>query len=112
MPDQVRDSLKAERLSRLQDLLRGQQDRFNRGCVGRTLAVLFDRVGRHNGQLVGRSPYLQPVHAEAPADLLGKVVEVRIAAAHPNSLAGHAVGSAYRHRPNSHAAHSLGEACA
>lgn len=88
LPNQITETVKSERLIRLQELLRTQQQRFSRQCVGRTLPVLFDRAGRHPGQLVGRSPYLQPVHVEAPAALLGRIVEVDILAAQPNSLAG------------------------
>jgi tRNA-2-methylthio-N6-dimethylallyladenosine synthase len=88
LPEQVPDAVKGERLARLQALLGEAQRCFNAAAVGRTLPVLFERAGRHAGQLVGRSPYLQPVHAEAPARLLGAVVPVRIAAALPNSLAG------------------------
>ena len=87
-PDQVPDSVKSERLQRLQELLESQQRAFNRSQVGRTLDVLLERPGRHPGQLVGRSPYLQPVHVLAPAQLVGSLVPVRIAGAEPNSLAG------------------------
>jgi len=87
-PDQVPDSVKSERLQRLQELLESQQRAFNRSQVGRTLDVLLERPGRHPGQLVGRSPYLQPVHVLAPARLVGSLVPVRIAGAEPNSLAG------------------------
>jgi tRNA-2-methylthio-N6-dimethylallyladenosine synthase len=52
------------------------------------MPVLFDKPGRHSGQLAGRSPYLQPVHAELPADRLGDIVPVRVTAALANSLAG------------------------
>jgi tRNA-2-methylthio-N6-dimethylallyladenosine synthase len=57
-------------------------------CVGRTLPVLFEKVGRRPGQLIGRSPYLQSVHAEAPANMLGRLVPVEISSFGPNSLAG------------------------
>jgi tRNA-2-methylthio-N6-dimethylallyladenosine synthase len=50
--------------------------------------VLFEKPGRHQGQLVGRSPYLQAVHANAPADRIGEIVPVMIRAARPNSLSG------------------------
>ena len=86
--DQVPEPVKAERLAALQALLGEQQRAFNAGCVGRTLPVLLERPGRHPGQLVGRSPYLQSVHAEAPSERIGEIVAVRIAAARPNSLAG------------------------
>ena len=40
-------------------LLQQQQRAFNAACVGHVLPVLFEKPGRHDGQLVGRSPYLQ-----------------------------------------------------
>ena len=87
-PDQVPDAVKAERLAELQKLLNAQQRAFNQSCVGRTLPVLFEKPGRHAGQLVGRSPYLQAVHAELPVHRIGDIVPVRIEAVRPNSLAG------------------------
>jgi len=89
--NQVTDTIKRERLERLQSLLRAQQDAFNRRCVGRTLPVLFDRTGRHPHQLVGRSPYLQPVHATTTPDMMGTVVPVAIDSVQPNSLRGRAI---------------------
>jgi tRNA-2-methylthio-N6-dimethylallyladenosine synthase len=88
MPDQVPDDVKAERLDRLQALLRQQQEAFNRAMVGRTLPVLFERAGRHAGQLIGRSPYLQAVHADAADTRIGHVAEVVIEDVRTNSLAG------------------------
>jgi tRNA-2-methylthio-N6-dimethylallyladenosine synthase len=88
MPQQVPEDVKSERLARLQDVLNANQHRFNQETVGRTLPVLFDRPGRHPGQLVGRTPYMQPVHAQAPQSLLGEVAEVRITERHQNSLSG------------------------
>ncbi|MBV8778636.1 MAG: TRAM domain-containing protein, partial [Alphaproteobacteria bacterium] len=57
-------------------------------AVGTTMPVLFERPGRHDGQVVGRSPYLQAVHADAAPALIGQIANVRIAAAGANSLAG------------------------
>lgn len=88
LDDQVPEEVKAERLARLQALLDAQQAAFSQACVGRTLPVLFDKPGRHPGQLVGRSPYLQAVHAEVPNDALGRILPVEISAFGPNSLAG------------------------
>jgi tRNA-2-methylthio-N6-dimethylallyladenosine synthase len=88
LEEQVPESVKDERLQRLQALLRAQQDAFNRGCVGKTLPVLFERAGRHDGQIVGRTPYLQALHAHAPESWIGAVREVRVVAMGPNSLAG------------------------
>ncbi len=88
MPGQIAEAEKDERLRRLQTLLAQQQAGFNGACVGRTVGVLFERPGRHEGQLVGRSPYLQAVHATAPDSALGAILPVVIAAAQPNSLSG------------------------
>ena len=87
LPDQVPEAVKAARLDALQSLLRSQQSAFNRACVGRSLAVLFERPGRHPGQLVGRSPYLQSCYAEAPDSAIGEIVSLRILEAGANSLA-------------------------
>jgi tRNA-2-methylthio-N6-dimethylallyladenosine synthase len=93
-PDQVPEPVKAERLARLQELLRAQQQAFNRACVGRVLPVLFEKPGRHEGQIVGRSPYLQSVHTDAAASRIGDILPVMIGRADPNSLAGSIVEQA------------------
>jgi tRNA-2-methylthio-N6-dimethylallyladenosine synthase len=84
LPEQVKD----ERLHALQALLTEQQNAFNRSCEGRVFSVLFEREGKKPGQAVGRSPYLQPVHVEGAAPLIGELRDVRVAAALPNSLRG------------------------
>ena len=88
MPGQVSEEVKAERLQRLQALLEDQRQIFNRAMAGRILPVLFERKGRHDGQLIGRTPYLQSVYAEVAQHRLGQIVPVRIASAGSNSLAG------------------------
>jgi tRNA-2-methylthio-N6-dimethylallyladenosine synthase len=91
MSNQISEAGKAERLARLQSLLRDQQDRFNGAWIGRTLPVLLERHGRHAGQVMGRSPYLQPVHVDAAADMLGRIVDVQLLTVRPNSIAGRLV---------------------
>jgi len=93
--DQVDDAVKAERLARLQAAIDRGQTAFNAACVGRTFDVLFEKSGRRPGQLVGRSPYLQPVQVLAPASLLGTATAVSITAAGSNSLFGALVHSAH-----------------
>ena len=85
-PGQVDEAEKDDRLQELQALLREQQAGFNRACVGLTTTVLFTAPGRHPGQVMGRSPWLQPVHATGPASLIGTETTVTIEAAHRNSL--------------------------
>jgi tRNA-2-methylthio-N6-dimethylallyladenosine synthase len=87
-PAQIAEAVKDRRLQALQALLREQQARFGARCVGLDLPVLFTGPGRHPGQIVGRSPYLQPVHLTGGAELVGTESIVRIVASHPNSLAG------------------------
>jgi len=89
--EQVPDDVKSERLARLQARLNAQQLAFNRASVGRVMEVLMERPGRHAGQLIGRSPFMQAVHAEASLAALGSIARFRITAVHPNSLAGVAV---------------------
>lgn len=88
---QVPEAVKTDRLAALQAVLNDNQQRFNDACVGLTLDVLLDRDGKHPGQLLGRSPYMQPVHVTAPALAKGRLVPLRILAAHPHSLAGEPV---------------------
>jgi tRNA-2-methylthio-N6-dimethylallyladenosine synthase len=88
MPGQVAEEVKEERLARLLALLDEQTITFNNAVVGRTVPVLFERKGRHAGQIVGRSPYLNGVHCEGPEQLIGQIVPVNITGASKNSLAG------------------------
>jgi tRNA-2-methylthio-N6-dimethylallyladenosine synthase len=78
MDNQIPEDVKTQRLHELQRLIDRQMAAFNMACVGRTLDVLFEKVGRHPGQIVGKSPYLQPVQVLAPASLIGTIAPVRI----------------------------------
>ncbi|MEI7714319.1 MAG: tRNA (N6-isopentenyl adenosine(37)-C2)-methylthiotransferase MiaB [Rhodospirillales bacterium] len=86
-PMQVPEAEKDRHLQVLQALLREQQAAFNSSCVGVTMPILVTGTGRHPGQIVGRSPFLQPVHAIGSAELIGSEIPATIAAAHTNSLA-------------------------
>ncbi len=88
MAGQVGEAVKIERLARLQALLEGQQRAFNADQVGRTLPVLFERPGRHPGQIMGRSPFLQSVYCDAGEEMIGRISPVRIIGSGHNSLAG------------------------
>ena len=85
---QVAEAVKLERLHAVQSLLDQDRHAFDRATVGRRLKVLFESAGRKPGQIGGRSPYLQAVHAEGPRSLIGEIVEVDIQGAGPNSLHG------------------------
>ncbi|MCA0369603.1 MAG: tRNA (N6-isopentenyl adenosine(37)-C2)-methylthiotransferase MiaB [Proteobacteria bacterium] len=85
---QVAEEVKKERLSRLQALLQEYQKAFNASMIGRTIDVLFERDGRYEDQLMGRSPYLQSVHVKAPKRLMGEILPVTITGATLSSLSG------------------------
>jgi tRNA-2-methylthio-N6-dimethylallyladenosine synthase len=86
--EQLPEAVKDERLQRLQREINRHQDAFMAGCEGLTFDVLFEKTGRHPGQIVGRSPYLQPVQVTAPTSLIGEIASVRITEVAPNSLFG------------------------
>ena len=85
---QIPEDVKAARLDALQKLLLSQQYAFDDSQVGKILPVLFEKTARDAGQLMGRTPYLQPVHVQASIDLLGTVADVRVERRTANSLHG------------------------
>ena len=84
----VAETVKTERLLTLQALLLQQQDDANLAIIGKCVPVLFEKPARDPGQLVGRTPWLQPVHAHAPQSLIGSIQDVRVQALTANSLHG------------------------
>jgi tRNA-2-methylthio-N6-dimethylallyladenosine synthase len=92
--EQLAERVKNERLQSLQTAINRQQAAFNARCAGATFDVLFERPGRLAGQLVGRSPYLQPVQVMAPAALIGEIETVTIDRLGANSLFGTLVAPA------------------
>lgn len=84
--DQVPESVKTERLHRLQQLLNTQQVAFNQSKIGTEMDVLLERAGREAGQLAGRSPWLQAVHVDGEHGLIGTIQRVRVTKATKNSL--------------------------
>ena len=88
MAGQIPEEVKSDRLTALQALLDRRQKTFNESMVGQEVTVLIERQGRHAGQLVGRSPFMQPVHFTGPAfeDAVGKLATVSITGAFANSL--------------------------
>ncbi len=105
--DQVPEEVKSERLARLQALINEHQLEFNEASVGQEMDVLLEREGKLEGQLLGRSPYLQSVHVDLTkgdnaldvaadktyTDFMGRLVRVKIVEAGPNSLKGELVSA-------------------
>jgi tRNA-2-methylthio-N6-dimethylallyladenosine synthase len=95
-PDDVPDEDKSARLQALQALLLQQQTEFNRATIGQRVEVLFERPGRHPGQLTGKSPWQQAVHVELPAgtppeSVIGRIWLVDLLDVTSNSLQGRLV---------------------
>ncbi|HTM95576.1 MAG TPA: tRNA (N6-isopentenyl adenosine(37)-C2)-methylthiotransferase MiaB [Croceibacterium sp.] len=87
MDGQIAPEAMDERLQRLQAALNRHQLAFNRASLGRTCEVLVERRGKHPGQWLGKSPWLQSVHFAGDC-AIGDLVTVELAEAGPNSLAG------------------------
>jgi len=88
MDDQVPEEVKSVRLQELQALVSEQQKAFNASRRGMTCDVLLEKTGRNPGQLVGKSPWLQPVQLDAPEHLIGSIQAVEIVDIGTNSLFG------------------------
>ena len=93
MDSQIDETVKVARLTVLQALLERQRQTFNQVCVGQRFEVLLEKRGRREGQLVGRSPYMQAAFAEGEPSWIGAMAEIEILAAGPNSLEGRIVSA-------------------
>jgi tRNA-2-methylthio-N6-dimethylallyladenosine synthase len=85
---QLSEAVKDERLQRLQHEIDRHQAAFMARCDGVTFDVLFEKPGKKPGQIVGRSPYLQPVQVIAPSNLIGEIAPVTVTEVGSNSLFG------------------------
>ncbi|WP_334128497.1 tRNA (N6-isopentenyl adenosine(37)-C2)-methylthiotransferase MiaB [Sneathiella sp.] len=84
----IEEAVKSERLARLQALLNEQQITYNRSFVGKEVDVLLEREGKREGQLIGRSPYMQSVFVPAPTQRIGRIATVIVREGNANSLRG------------------------
>ncbi len=86
--EQVPEAAKSERLESLQQLLNAQQFAFNKTTEGRVVDVLVERAGGRDGQMAGRSPYMQAVNFIGSSDQIGKIVPCRLSEARQKSMTG------------------------
>ncbi len=81
-PAQNKDNIslldKKARLSALQSLLTQQQINFNKSFVNKGMEVLFEKVGRHKDQFIGRTIYNQSTFINSKKDLLNQIMDVKI----------------------------------
>jgi tRNA-2-methylthio-N6-dimethylallyladenosine synthase len=85
---QVPESVKSERLESLQQLLNAQQFSFNKNTEGKLVDVLVERAGGRDGQMAGRSPYMQTVNFNGEVDQIGQIVSCRLSTARQKSMMG------------------------
>ena len=83
---QVDEQVKADRLSALQQLLDAQQMAFNMSKVGTKMDVLIERVGGREGQMTGRSPFMQSVYLDGKDTDIGQIRPMKIIEGRQNSL--------------------------
>ncbi|MEZ5819436.1 MAG: tRNA (N6-isopentenyl adenosine(37)-C2)-methylthiotransferase MiaB [Xanthobacteraceae bacterium] len=99
MQETVSQAEMDERLERLQHLIDSQQSAFNLAVIGTTVDVLFERPARKEGQIVGRTAYLQPAHVMASPDIIGKILPVHVESLERYSLLGHLAASSFAAQP-------------
>jgi tRNA-2-methylthio-N6-dimethylallyladenosine synthase len=87
MEDQIPREIMDDRLQRLQERINAHQLAFNRSKVGSDTRILIERKGKHDGQMIGRSPWLQSVHVETGTQA-GDILDITLIAAGPNSMTG------------------------
>ncbi len=83
LPAEVADA----RLQTLQALVTQQQRAAQDAMVGRQTHVLYEKVGRLPGQMVGKSDHLMAVHVNDASGQVGDLVRVHVTGASTNSLA-------------------------
>ena len=86
--DQVSEEVKTARLHELQDLIKKQQKKAQDKMVDKNVQVLFERKGRFDNQLVGKSEYLHAVNVTDPKISVGDLKQVHITKSNANSLSG------------------------
>lgn len=88
MDYQIEESVKVERLAQLQDVINKHQLHFNQATVGSAQTVLVDKTGKKEGQLSGKTPYMQSIYFDGPNTLQGQCVSIKIERAYANSVTG------------------------
>ena len=91
MDNQIAREVMDERLQRLQSSLNRDQYAFNQALVGKTCDILVERKGKHDGQWLGKSPWLTSVwfaEEHRRRAEIGDLMQVELIEAGPNSIKG------------------------
>ncbi len=89
LDDDTPQEIKLQRLQLLQSRLEGHAREISEAMVGSTQRVLVEGPSKRDaGELQGRTGNNRMVHFQGPRQLIGDMVELRIAKAYPHSLRG------------------------
>jgi tRNA-2-methylthio-N6-dimethylallyladenosine synthase len=88
LTDDVPEEEKLRRLHVLNERQQRAQARLNAAWLGRVERVLVDAADEEKGRVSGRTAHFRIVHADGPAHLVGRTVDVEILASGANSLTG------------------------
>ena len=91
LKDQVSEEVKTARIVRLQEIISKNQRAYNDKFIGTKMDILFDRIGKRDGQIIGKSPFMQSVYIDNGMEYLGKIIQVLIKSSSANSLYGEIV---------------------
>ena len=87
--DHVDENVKSARLQEVQNLLRGQQMRFNKKSINSTVNVLVLKNGKKVNQYLGRTPFNQSIYFNSKNNnLIGSTIDITVKDAFQNSLKG------------------------
>mgnify|MGYP005694088215 FL=1 len=86
MENHIEEDVKSERLKILQDLIKQQTRDFNKSFEGKEIDVLIDKPGNGEDRLSGRSAYLQTVHMDGKASMIGQIIKAKVSKSRDNSL--------------------------
>ena len=84
----ISDEILDERLARTQALLNEQQMEYNKKFIQKTVQVLIDGAGKHEGQVKGKSEFNQSVALQGEKQIIGQIIPVQIKEVLTHSLLG------------------------
>ena len=86
--EEINKDILDERLAITQELLDEQQMEYNRNFITKTVKVLIDGAGKHEGQIKGKSEFNQSVALEGEENHIGQIISVHIKDVKMHSLIG------------------------
>jgi tRNA-2-methylthio-N6-dimethylallyladenosine synthase len=86
--DNIPLSIKKERLSVVQNLIRTNSKKYLEKLIGTNQEVLVEGQSKKSGELFGRTLTNKIVHFKAPKSLVGKIIQLDIMSANRSSLIG------------------------